>query len=121
MGIIYRLWDHKFFESMSSFLGLSIGQMEEKALVYRLRNPLGFDAFKMGRLPAGLAPTHSTRCRLLRAFGPFDALSLAQGDALPHAARVTWPFEALPHAARCHAPIRRAVACTGHAYPPPLR
>ena len=95
--------------------------MEEKALVYRLLNPLGFVAFKMGRLPAGLAPTHSTRCRLLRAFGPFDALSLAQGDALPHAARVTWPFEALPHAARCHAPIRRAVACTGHAYPPPLR
>ena len=80
--------------------------MEEKALVYRLRllNPLGLVAFKMGRLPAGLAPTHSTRCRLLRAFGPFDALSLALGDALPHAARVTWPVRG----ASSRGPVSRA-------------
>jgi hypothetical protein len=64
--------------------------MEEKALVYRLRNPLGFDAFKMGRLPAGLAPTHSTRCRLLRAYDPFDALSLAQGMRIRRLC-VEWP------------------------------
>jgi hypothetical protein len=64
--------------------------MDEKALVYRLLNPLGFVAFKMGRLPAGLAPTHSTRCRLLRAFGPFDALSLAQGMRIRRLC-VEWP------------------------------
>jgi hypothetical protein len=95
--------------------------MEEKALVYRLRNPLGFDAFKMGRLPAGLAPTHSTRCRLLSETR-FLTRRVSRGRSRRFLTRpgVTRPFDALSLAQGIR-PVRRAVACTGHAYPPRLR
>jgi general secretion pathway protein K len=60
-------------------------------LLYRLLNPLGFFAFKMGRLRGGPSRTgaqgaylaHSTRCRLLRASHPpqMRRIQVTQGGA----------------------------------------